>query len=339
MEIARSSYDHPIKSQPTISMKISLQLYLTAALLFCLVSCDPIPKDCNTVGMHFEDVENFWKAYDDVKNVKDHYLRTKIIQKKYIDVSSDGLKLLIEKDNLTAADYATFLKDTVFYNSIRAVTLNTKNDTLQLRSHLRNFEKLYPNASFDDIYFVFGQFKRAGTVVDNTIIIQLEKNARSERTQSAFLFNDQELLNLNDSQSLVPLVMHEQVHVNQTYINTRGLLSKSICEGSADFLMHLQTGRLPSLSKETYDYGEQNEAMLWAKFITDLDIDYRYIKTDWFYNYDRDDLPPDLGYFMGYKICEKFYNEADNKFKAITFMLDGRNSARLLELSGYKGGL
>nr|WP_321236822.1 DUF2268 domain-containing putative Zn-dependent protease [uncultured Psychroserpens sp.] len=321
-------------------MKQPLKLCILFVTLLCIVGChNTTSKDCNSLEVHFEDIDNFWKAYDKIKLIRDHSERTKVIQKEYIDASSKGLSLLIEKDQLTAADYATFLKDTVFYNSIKKVTLSAKKDTSKIRSYLQDFERLYPKAKFNDIYFVIGQFERAGTVIDSTMIIQLEKNARSEHTKSAFLFNEDQLDNLNDHKSLIPLVIHEQVHVNQKNINTRTLLSKSICEGSADFLMYLQTGRFPSSVQETYSYGKANEARLWAKFLGDLDINYKYIKTDWFYNYDRNDIPPDLGYFIGFKICEKFYNEAHDKVEAIEFMLDSSNSEKLLELSNYNGGL
>lgn len=308
--------------------------------LLVVFSCTNVKghKTSETVNMYFDDVDNFWEAYDVTKAAKSHDERTSIVQDLYLNKASKGLKLLVEKHKLTAADYATYMKDTVFFNSIRSTTLAAKKDTSEIREHLRSFETLYPEARFDDIYFVIGQFNSAGTVIDSSMIIQLEKNAKGKNTKSAFLFTDEQLKNLNHHSSLIPLIVHEQVHINQKNINTKTLLSKSICEGAADFLMYLQTKRFPSSVKETYAYGEANETMLWAKFQTDLDISYGMIKKDWFYNYDRNDMPPDLGYFMGFKICEKFYNEAHNKVEAIKFMLDGSNSERLLELSQYNGG-
>ena len=308
--------------------------------LLCLISCnDSSEKNCDTIHLYFEDIDHFWQAYDKAKHFKSHADRARIIQKDYIDKGSKGLRLLIKKDNLTAADFATYIKDTVFYNSIRDVTLRAKQDSSRIRTNLKSFEATYPKAKFNDIYFVIGQFNRAGTVIENNMIIEMEKNAMSPFIDSEFLFNDDQLKNLNDYASLVPLIVHEQVHVSQQNINTRNLLSKSICEGSADFLMYLQTGRFPLSAQETYNYGTENEADLWIKFQTDLDINYKYIKKDWFYNYDRKDIPPDLGYFMGFKICEKYYNEASNKEKAIEFMLDINNSRELLERSGYNGGI
>ncbi|MGS2727074.1 gliding motility protein GldB-related protein [Psychroserpens sp. BH13MA-6] len=321
-------------------MRLINGYYSLIFLGIVLLSCESKPvKNSTNLDIHFEDIDNFWKAYDIIKPITDHSVRTAVIQDEYMNKGSKALQSLIKKDKLTASDYATYLKDTVFFNSIRETTFQIKNDTTKIRHHLRAFESTYPLATFSDIYFVMGQFKRAGTVIDSSMIIELEKNARSQQTRSAFLFNDKQLNNLNDQNSLMSLIVHEQVHVNQTNINTRNLLSKAICEGSADFLMYLHTGEHPAATQRTYTYGDANETTLWVKFKTDLDINYKYIKTDWFYNYDREDIPPDLGYYMGFKICEKFYNESDDKLAAIAFMLDGNNSKKVLELSGYNGGL
>jgi hypothetical protein len=40
---------------------------------------------------------------------------------------------------------------------------------------------------------------------------------------------------------------------------------------------------------------------------------------------------------MGYKICEKFYIESNNKTKAIEFILNGKNYSKMIEQSNYNG--
>lgn len=161
-----------------------------ASIVLYLFNCsnNGAAKTSQTVEFHFEDINHFWNAYELTKTVDTHAKRTAIVQDLYINKSSKGLKLLIDKYKLNAADYATFMKDTVFFNSIKPITLDIQNDTLDIRKHLKSFETYYPDAIFNDIYFVIGQFKRAGTVIDSTMIIQLEKNARSETTESAFFF-------------------------------------------------------------------------------------------------------------------------------------------------------
>lgn len=245
--------------------------------------------------------------------------------------------MLIKKDKLTAIKYSEQIRDTIFYNSIRKTTINIQNDSLEIRKYTHLFEELYPKAVFSDIHFVVGQFKHGGTVLNGNTIIEILKNAKTETTKSEFLRLD----NLIDYNSFVSLIIHEQVHINQRKgvrtLFTNELLSKTISEGSADFIMFLITNQLPSHIKKTYTYGNEHEYALWVKFKKDLKNNYKEIRKDWFYNYNQKTLPPDLGYFIGFKICEKYYNESSDKTKAIEFMLKGKNYSKMIEQSHYNG--
>jgi uncharacterized protein YjaZ len=288
--------------------------------------------------MIFDDTNNFWKMYDKVKRIKNDKNRIEIIENEYLKKANLGLKLLIKKDKLTAINYNKQLKDTVFYNSIRQTTINIQNDSVKIRKYTHQFKKLYPKAVFSNIHFVVGQFKHGGTVIKGNTIIEIQKNAKTETTKSEFLRLD----NLIDYNSFASLIIHEQVHVNQkkglrTFF-TNELLSKSISEGSADFIMFLITKQLPSHIRKTYVYGNDHEYELWLKFKNDLKNDYKEIRKNWLYNYNRKNIPPDLGYFIGFKICEKYYNESSDKIKAIEFILNGDNYSKMIELSHYNGG-
>jgi uncharacterized protein YjaZ len=286
--------------------------------------------------MIFDDVNNFWKVYDKVKLIKNEKNRIRIIENDYLKKATLGLNLLIKKDKLTAIKYSKQLKDTMFYNSIRQTTVDIQNDSAKIRQYTLKFKKLYPKAVFSDIHFVVGQFKHGGTVIKDNTIIEIQKNAKTESTKSEFLRLD----NLIDYDSYISLIIHEQVHINQKKglcaFFTNELLSKTISEGSADFIMFLITNQLPSHIRKTYVYGNEHE--LWVKFNTDLKKEYKEIRKDWFYNYNQKNLPPDLGYFIGFKICEKYYNESSNKMKAIEFILNGKNYAKMIKQSHYNGG-
>lgn len=317
-----------------MKLKPFLSTFSFLALSFSLSCSSTVLKTSDNFEIIFTDVYNFWSMYDAVKLIESEPDRIQRIQKEYFDKGTKGLKLLIKKDGLSPKDYSDYLKDTVFYNSIRNTTLKTINDTTQIRNNLKSFEKLYPKAKFSDIYFLIGQFKHGGTVIDKTMIIELQKNSKTDTTKSSFLFRKDQLENLNNHSSLIDLIIHEQVHVSQKNTKTNSLLTKTINEGSADFIMYLQTKKYPSFIKNTYEYGIKNENILWLKFNEDLSKDYEKIEEDWFYNYHRDDMPPDLGYFMGFKICENYFNLSTDKEQAIEFMLNGKNSKKLL--NSYK---
>ena len=56
----------------------------------------------------------------------------------------------------------------------------------------------------------------------------------------------------------------------------------------------------------------------------------------WLYNgYAVKDKPPDLGYYLGYKIVESYYNNATDKKQAIIDIIELDNPIRFLELSKY----
>lgn len=112
------------------------------------------------------------------------------------------------------------------------------------------------------------------------------------------------------------------------------LLRQSIMEGSADFVAELATGR-PVRNA----YAEAHEAELWTEFDRDRHSrDYR----KWLYNgrdtLARGDRPPDLGYWIGYRITKTYYERASNKSDAIRQILTISDFDRFLAESGYHGG-
>jgi len=321
-------------------MKKKYKHLLLITLSILIISCKTTYKATN-FKMIFDDTNNFWTMYDKVKLVEDEEKRVEIIKSDYLDKASYGLRLLIYKDRLKASKYSKQLKDTVFYNSIRQTTYKIQNDSSKIRKYTLKLEEFYPKAKFSNIYFVVGQFKHGGTVINGTTIIEIQKNAKTKDTKSTFLYSKKNMKYLIDYDYLASLIIHEQIHINQKKglrtLFTNALLRKTISEGSADFIMFLVTNQMP-IPEDTYVYGEEHEKELWLKFKKYLKEDYQEIKKEWFYNYNRIDLPPDLGYFIGFKICEKYYNECDDKTKAIEFILDGNNYTKIIEQSNYDGG-
>ncbi|NEM98820.1 hypothetical protein GXP69_14040 [Pontibacter sp. BT327] len=58
--------------------------------------------------------------------------------------------------------------------------------------------------------------------------------------------------------------------------------------------------------------------------------------SNWLYNgLKSTDKPGDLGYYMGYKICEAYYNNSEDKKQAIKEILDIKDHQAFLEKSGY----
>ena len=62
-----------------------------------------------------------------------------------------------------------------------------------------------------------------------------------------------------------------------------------------------------NINGKSYVYGNANEKTLWLEFKAEINA----AKFDkWLYNSGIKDRPADLGYFIGYKICEAYYKKA-----------------------------
>jgi uncharacterized protein YjaZ len=143
-----------------------------------------------------------------------------------------------------------------------------------------------------------------------------------------------EKTNLTDSSKILGIVIHELIHIEQNTAQTQTLLERSINEGAADFISTLVLGY--HLNTKIHEYGNAHEQELWEKFTKQMNGED--IK-DWLYNGvdPKRPYPQDLGYYIGYKICEAYYNKIADKKIAVKDILEIKDFKKFLERSGYKG--
>lgn len=127
------------------------------------------------------------------------------------------------------------------------------------------------------------------------------------------------------------LIAHELIHYQQKIAGKEMLLKWCLLEGGADFMGELISGE--SINQFSYKYGEQNRDKLSQEFVTRLkNPDYQ----DWLYGTSKkDDRPNDLGYWMGYKITESYFNKQKDKQKAIEEILNIKDPMLFLKQSGF----
>jgi uncharacterized protein YjaZ len=129
------------------------------------------------------------------------------------------------------------------------------------------------------------------------------------------------------------LVAHESIHFQQKYMSQGTLLCACLVEGSADFLGELTSGHLIRRMKETHIWANARERELWEEFQKGMDAKDT---SRWLYgNSGGNGRPVDLGYWMGYKISEAYYNNAADKKQAIRDMLITPDCKRFLQNSHY----
>ena len=253
-----------------------------------------------------EDIPRFWRAFDDRSRGVEAF-------KEYLDEGTRGIRGFM-KYRIQSADhlYQMVSEREKAYAAVRAQTYLINGQWDRVKDSFIKLKEWYPDAVFPPTYFVIGAFNSGGTTSRHGLIIGAE---------------------MQQDVSFIPhIVAHEVVHFNQQYGGKDSLLKRCIKEGSADFIGELISGN--HINERAFAYGELHEDRLKEEF-----IDKMHEKTNdgWLYGSGNatDDRPNDLGYWMGYKICESYFKKAKDKKKAIDDILNIKDFDSFLAESGY----
>lgn len=255
------------------------------------------------------DIENFWKAFDMFRQDTSN----NPFGKNYIAIGSAGVKGFIP-NRIKSADhlYSIVKQRRVDYEKVRATTLLVKQKEKQCRSIFYALKYWYPESKYPPVYFVIGAYNSGGTFSEDGIFIGAEKQT--------------------DVNNIPYIVAHELIHFQQTtWLENPTLLQQCIVEGAADFLGVLISGT--NINQKVNDYGNKNEKRLCEEFVTKMDLT-NY--TDWLYSVSgKDDRPNDLGYWIGYKITERYFQNTSDKMQAVKDILTLTDYKQFLVKSGY----
>jgi uncharacterized protein YjaZ len=128
------------------------------------------------------------------------------------------------------------------------------------------------------------------------------------------------------------IVAHELIHFQQGQ-SGRTLLDQSLREGSADFIGELISGM--NINAHVHAWVRavpQRERDLWSEFEQAMDGTNT---ANWFSSTNVQERPKDLGYYMGYRIAQAYYESAADKRDAIREILTIRNAHDFLKTSRY----
>lgn len=279
------------------------------------------------------DVDLFWRAYDLAMQVSPDR-RPAIYQTEYLDRGSAGLRDFMVIRHATAQSLAEYVdKHPRFYATIRANTLQITRLSGQIHDIYRRMKALYGDAYFPNVYFCVGGFFGGGTVSDQGLLISAEMMSASPQVALNEL-NAWEKSVLLPVGEITPIVSHELVHFEQHFpADDESLLRQCIVEGGASFIGSLVCGRVNSVERRQHAYGDAHEKELWNEFTREMN------GTDskkWFHSSTgAADRPDDLGYWMGFKICQAYYRRAADKKKAVAGILNIQDFKSFLKASGY----
>jgi hypothetical protein len=286
-----------------------------------------VNRDPEAAQLVTSDIDRFWKAYDAAR--PDYCLG--VFQREYFDKGSAGLKAF----KRARIDHCGFVETLAahprYYASIRESTLKVDSMKEPVRQSFRKLKALYDDAVFPPVYFLIGCMNSGGTLTDDGLLIGTEMYGRTAATPEEELsdFHKQVLKPV----TLIPhIVAHELIHYQQKYPEEGGtLLSEAIKEGSADFIAERISGA--HINTHLHAYGNPRERELWEEFKREMSgrsVD------NWLYNGSRArSRPADLGYYIGYKICESYYQNAADKKRAVKDILEIRDFGQFLQASKY----
>lgn len=316
-----------LNSKSLVSLML-LMLATATGLAQTRLSHDPAGAQLVT-----SDLPNFWRVFDkaSLQNASD------LFEKEYIEPGSAGLhdfvKSRIDTSLALAAKVAGRPR---YYAGIRENTLAIDGDAKikqSIRASFVRLKELYPDAVFPDVYFVIGRMNSAGTTSSSGLLIGVEMNARSDNTPVDEL-SPWEAAVTGQITTLPNIVAHELIHYQQPPSQEKPtLLERSLREGAADFVGELISGGI--INRVQRAYGDAHQQALWDDFQKDMS---GYDLSNWLYQGEKSkDRPADLGYYVGYRICDAYYRRAANKAEALRRIINITDAPAFLKESVYSG--
>lgn len=287
------------------------------------------------------DIDHFWEAFDHLKKCKSRNDSIASFQKLYLDRATNGLEDFIQARKFTAEKFVkSVAKMPKFYNSIRKNTYEVKKIVPEINEVVSKFQQIYPNFKPFKICFAIGLVSTGGTVSDDFLLIGTEVSTStkdidlSEFNNSAF----SEVLASGDNviQKIKNIVAHEYVHTQQVRTGDENaircdLLYAVMQEGFCDFIGELLSGS--QINVVAQEYGDKHEKELWTEFKNEM---CNESLKNWLYNYATvKEKPADLGYYIGYKIAQEYYNRATDKKQAVIDIIEMKDPIKFLQLSQY----
>lgn len=280
------------------------------------------------------DINNFWHAYDKITSTKDSVLQYKYLDSLYFQKGTEGLRAIRQARRYTPEDYITAINNyPQFWTSVKANTLKAEDFSLKLENGIEKLRALYPELKPAKIYFTIGALRTNGTILDSLVLIGSELALADKETPThEFPENLSHLQSYFDSEpnkNTTFLNIHEYVHTQQKTTIGNSLLAQTVLEGVAEFVAEkvLET-KSPNPQIE---FGRNNDTKIKAKFELEMFSPNLY---NWIWNSSNNEFGMrDLAYYVGYKICEDYYNKSTDKQKAIKEMieLDYNNELELIK--------
>lgn len=265
-------------------------------------------------------VSRFWKLFDGLITIDEYYSNGSVELKYYIENFCDTPKSYLQEVN----------KLRPFYSSINRNNLEFSPKELNV------IKEFFSSIGFDtdhiEVHLIYGILNCGGDIVDDKAIICLDMFSKNPDTKlkglSKWQFN-----NIEYRGYLSSVITHEIVHILQDNLKDKSLLSMALREGIADYVAYRATTKK---NKVLHDYGDNNYNFILSKFQNNLESVDIY---NWMYNASSEIFESsDVGYYIGFKVAEFYYNRNNDKNYALRQMIQMRDAKHFLSESKIMGG-
>lgn len=311
-----SCIEHLVKSMRLAVLGLVIILAGAITPVGAQLKVEPV-YDPAEVEFIYDDLHNFLKAFKMINEGAD---LAETLKKEYLDKASPGLKNYMEDSGYELKHFVErFEQYKKNYTTLPELPSQLVSQEPHIRKALQSMKKIFPKPVFIPIYTLVGISGGLHAEPSEVgIRLAFSRSASPDRLPGLKL-----------------TIIHELIHVQQflaigmaqyhsIYEDKKSLLAVSIREGVAEYLTYLIAGEYSK--KEVYDYIKKDEKNIWERFRAEM---HAPEFGDWLFSKPKDpDQPRDLGYIMGALIVESYYENADDKKKAID---------EILSITDYKG--
>ncbi len=307
-------------------MKTLSKAIIALAVIFpSAILCQPqFPTTAEEAQLVTSDIRNFLEARDKFVPDGDN---EQVLQSLYLDRASPGLKEFEQRFGLTAKKLNdAFKRNPEVYDRLAAFHKNIGDFESVYKKGLMAYKEVYPKAMFAPTYLLVGENRGIGQASRVGQLVTVEST--------------------NDLEKLKTLAIHEITHFQQAmrvgpqqyqalYTQKDNMLGWVLREGAAEFVTYKLVGR----NEEKFSrltHLNKNEMELWARFKKDLKTQDKAFWLEVTFEDNNKGNPYLLGYAIGYKIVEAYYDKAVDKVKALDELMSITDPVSFLEKSAYE---
>lgn len=286
-----------------------------------------------------EDVHHFWEAYDRITLCADSAERIALLNDLYLQKGTDGLKALTEARHYEAQEWMDAIMGyPSYWKSIRKNTDLLLRDKDRMQNYFDQLQAIYPELKPATVYFAVGAFRSAGTYKKDNVLFGAEFIlAQSDADTHELPERLQKIIDDYAPYNIPLIALHELIHTQQKEgWESLSIVHQCVAEGVAEFISTLLSGEKlgPNVA-----FGKNNETRVMGQFMHECVRDNDVF--NWLWSENTNALKePDLGYYIGYEVCERYYQKAADKRKAIKELIEldyhsDEAFAKVLDGSGF----